>query len=36
MTDMNLSFRRLVRPVLVSTVFFMLLTGLGYPQRQAC
>ncbi|MEW9624393.1 potassium-transporting ATPase subunit KdpC [Rhodanobacter geophilus] len=31
MTDMNLSFRRLVRPVLVSTVFFMLLTGLGYP-----
>lgn len=31
MTDINLSFRRLLRPVLVSTVFFMLLTGLGYP-----
>ncbi len=31
MTDSNLSFRRMVRPVLVSSVFFMLLTGLAYP-----
>ena len=31
MTDSHLSFRRLVRPVLVSTVFFMFLTGLAYP-----
>lgn len=31
MTDKNPSFRSLLRPVLVSTVFFMLLTGLGYP-----
>ena len=31
MTDEIYSFRSLVRPVLVSTVFFMLLTGLAYP-----
>jgi K+-transporting ATPase ATPase C chain len=31
MTDKIHSFRGLIRPVLVSTVFFMLLTGLAYP-----
>lgn len=31
MTDKTPSFRGLMRPVLVSTVFFMLLTGLAYP-----
>jgi K+-transporting ATPase ATPase C chain len=31
MIDKTQSFRSLVRPALVSSVFFMLLTGLGYP-----
>lgn len=31
MTDKTHSFRGLIRPVLVSTLFFMLLTGVAYP-----